>query len=240
MPEGAAERLRAHAVHVLTASGVAFDLAAVALLCAPRPEPRLVFALLAAPVLIDAVDGPLARRWDVKRWAPRIQGRTMDDIVDYLTFTFVPLVLAVRMEWLPAPAAAYAVVACMASLFGFANAGAKQEGEGFFLGFPSYWNVFVFYAGLWAERHGTALVGAACLALAALTVLPVRFIYPNLAPRPWRVPLLAGAALWLVLLAALLPGYPRPPAALVWASLVYPAFYVALSLALDARARRIR
>lgn len=232
--------LRALAVHVLTASGVAFDFVAVALLCAPRPEPRLVFALLMAPVLIDAVDGPLARRWDVARWAPRIQGRTMDDIVDYLTFTFVPLVLAVRMEWLPSPAAAYAVVACMASLFGFANAGAKQEGEGFFLGFPSYWNVFVFYAGLWAERQGTALVGAACLALAALTVLPVRFIYPNLAPRPWRLPLLAGAALWLVLLAALLPEYPRPPAALVWASLVYPAFYVVLSLALDARARRRR
>jgi phosphatidylcholine synthase len=142
------------------------------------------------------------------------------------------------MEWLPPPAAAYAIVACMASLFGFANVGAKQEGEGFFLGFPSYWNVFVFYAGLWAERHGTALVGAACLALSLLTVLPLRFVYPNLAPRPWRLPLLAGAVLWLALLAAMLPSYPRPPAALLWASLVYPLFYVALSLALDVRARR--
>jgi phosphatidylcholine synthase len=197
-----------------------------------------VFLLLMAPAVIDGVDGPLARRWDVRRWAPRIQGRTIDDIVDYLTFTFVPLVLAVRMGWLPAPAIGYAAVACTASLFGFANAAAKQESEGFFLGFPSYWNVFAFYAGLWAERHGPALAGAACLALSVLTVVPIRFLYPNLAPRPWRMPLLAGAALWLATLAAMLPSYPRPPAALVWASLAYPAFYVVLSVALDARARR--
>ncbi|HET8644339.1 MAG TPA: phosphatidylcholine synthase, partial [Vicinamibacteria bacterium] len=210
MSEGLA-RLRALAVHVFTASGVAFDLAAVGVLCSPRPEARLVFLLLMAPVIIDALDGPLARRLDVKRWTPRIQGRTIDDIVDYLTFTFVPLLLAWRMGWLPRPGFAYAAVACAASLFGFAHAGAKQEEDGFFLGFPSYWNVFAFYAGLWAERQGTALVGAACLLLSALTVLPVRFLYPNLAPRPWRAPLLAGALVWLVLLAAMLPSYPRPP-----------------------------
>lgn len=234
----AGARLRAFAVHVLTASGVAFDFAAMALVCSPRPDARLVFLLLMAPVVIDAVDGPLARRWDVKRWAARIEGRTMDDIVDYLTFTFVPLLLAFRMGWLPPPAGAYAVVACVASLFGFANTGAKQEGEGFFLGFPSYWNVFAFYAGIWAARHGTAVVGAACLALSVLTVLPVRFIYPNLAARPWRVLLQAGGLLWLALLAAMLRSYPRPPALMVWASLAYPAFYAALSVVLDVRGRR--
>jgi phosphatidylcholine synthase len=191
-----------------------------------------------APVVIDAVDGPLARRWDVKRWAARIQGRTIDDIVDYLTFTFVPLLLVCRMGWLPPPALAYAGVACMASLFGFANAGAKQEADGFFLGFPSYWNIFAFYAGLWAAHHGTGWVAAGCVALSALTVLPVRFIYPNLAPPPWRVPLLAGGLLWIVMLAAMLPSYPDPPRPLFWASLVYPVSYLLLSLVLDARTRR--
>ena len=236
--EAAWARLRAFSVHVLTASGVAFDFAAVALLSGPAPDPRVLFLLLMAPVVIDAVDGPLARRWAVARWAAPIQGRTIDDIVDYLTFTFVPLLLVWRMGWLPRPAAAYVVVACVASLFGFANAAAKQEDEGFFLGFPSYWNVFAFYAGLWAARHGTAPVAVACLLLSALTVLPVRFIYPNLAPRPWRAPLLAGAAVWLALLAAMLPSYPLPPAPLVWASLVYPAFYVGLSVVLDRCGRR--
>jgi phosphatidylcholine synthase len=188
--------------------------------------------------VIDAVDGPLARRWEVKRWAPNIQGRTIDDIADYLTFTFVPLLLAWRMGWLPPPALAYAGVACLSSLLGFANAGAKQEADGFFLGFPSYWNIFAFYAGLWAARHGTAAVGAACVVLSALTVLPVRFLYPNLAPRPWRGPLLVGGLLWIVMLAAMLPSYPDPPRLLFWASLVYPVSYVLLSFVLDARARR--
>jgi phosphatidylcholine synthase len=228
-------RLRAMSVHVLTASGVAFNFAAVAELCAARPDPRRVFLLLMAPVVIDAVDGPLARRWAVKRWAARIQGRTIDDIVDYLTFTFVPLLLAYRMGWLPWPAGAFVVIACMTSLLGFANASAKQEEDGFFLGFPSYWNVFAFYAGLWAVRYGPAVPGGVCLALSALTVLPVRFLYPNLAPRPWRAPLLIGAAAWLALLVAMLPSYPHVAPWLVWLSLVYPAFYVGLSLALQSR-----
>jgi phosphatidylcholine synthase len=229
-------RLRAYAVHALTASGVAFDLAAVGLLAAPVPNVRLVFVLLMAPVVIDAVDGPLARRWDVGRWAPRIHGRTIDDLVDYLTFTFVPLLLAWRMGWLPH--AAFAMVACMASLFGFANADAKQEQDGFFLGFPSYWNVFAFYAGLWAVHLGPALPGAVCLALSALTVLPVRFLYPNLAPRPWRTPLLIGSAVWLALLVAMLPSYPHTPLWLTALSLVYPLFYVVLSVRLDLQTRK--
>jgi phosphatidylcholine synthase len=230
--------VRAWAVHLLTASGVAFNFAALALLCRPQPDPRTFFLLLMAPVVIDAVDGPLARRWAVTRWAARIDGRTIDDIVDYLTFTLVPLLGAWRMGWLPWPAEAFAVAACMASLFGFANAAAKQEEDGFFLGFPSYWNVFAFYAGIWASAHGPLVPGVVCLLLSALTVLPVRFIYPNLAPPPWRWPVLAGSAVWLALLVLMLPAYPRPPLALAWASLAYPIFYVVLSLVLDRRARR--
>jgi phosphatidylcholine synthase len=76
------------------------------------------------------------------------------------------------------------------------------------------------------------------VALSALTVLPVRFIYPNLAPPPWRVPLLAGGLLWIVMLAAMLPSYPDPPRPLFWTSLVYPVSYLLLSLVLDARTRR--
>jgi phosphatidylcholine synthase len=231
-------RLRAFAVHVLTASGIAFDLLAVLEIVRPDPDATRVFLLLLAPVVIDAIDGPLARRFDVKRWAAGVDGRTIDDIVDYLTFTFVPLLLVWRMGWLPDPAAAYVVVALVASLLGFAHREAKQEAAGFFRGFPSYWNAYAFYAGLWAVEHGPMVPALVLLVLSALTVLPVRFLYPNLTPRPWRVPILAGAAVWAALLLAMLPSYPRPPAGLVWASLVYPAFYVALSVGLDARARR--
>jgi phosphatidylcholine synthase len=228
-------RLRAAAVHVYTASGVVLAFLATAEICSAEPDPRTVFILLALAVLVDATDGPLARRWEVKRWLPAIQGRTIDDIVDYLTYTFVPLLLVWRMGWVPEPALAWIAPALVASLFGFANSGIKDETGGFFLGFPSYWNVVAFYAGPLDRLYGPALNAALLLLLSVATLLPLRFLYPNLAPRPWRTPVILGALLWLGAMLAMLRDYPRVPAWAVWLSLLYPAFYVWLSLRLAAR-----
>ncbi len=232
-----AARARAAAVHLYTASGIALAFLATVEICAPAPDPRVVFLLLALAVLVDATDGPLARRWEVKRWLPTIQGRTIDDIVDYLTYTFVPLLLVWRMGWVPEPAVLWIVPALVASLFGFANTGIKDEAGGFFLGFPSYWNVVAFYAGPIHYHYGAAPNAAALLLLALATLLPLRFLYPNLTPRPWRLPVIVGALLWLGAMLALLPDYPRVSAWAVWLSLLYPAFYVALSFRLAARRR---
>jgi phosphatidylcholine synthase len=225
-------RFRAASVHLYTASGVALGFLAAMEICAAAPDPRLVFLLLAVAVLIDATDGPLARRWEVKRWLPMIEGRTIDDLVDYLTYTFIPLLLVWRMGWLPEPAAVWIIPALLASLFGFANAGAKDEAGGFFLGFPSYWNIVAFYAGYVHELYGPWVNAAVFLLLALLTVLPVRFLYPNLAPARWRAPLILGALLWLGGMLWMLGDYPRSPAWVAWVSLVYPAFYVWLSFRL--------
>lgn len=230
------ERVRGYAVHLYTASGIVLAALAAAEIFSARPNPRLVFVLFAAATLVDASDGFLARRWEVKRTAPEIDGRTIDDIVDYITFTFLPLLLVWRMGWVPDPALLWISPALIASLFGFANAGAKDEGGGFFRGFPSYWNVVAFYAGLlhpWVSA--TMLV-----ALAVLTVLPVRFIYPTLAPRPWRVPLLVGAFAWLAFMLATLPDYPDVAPWLLWLSLSYPLLYALLSWHLSRRDRRMR
>ena len=229
---------RAYAVHVYTASGVVFAFLAAAETTRPAPDPRWVFLWLLIAGLIDATDGPLARRWHVKTRAPLIEGRTIDDIVDYLTFTFLPLLLVWRMGWLPEPAALWVAPALVASLMGFANAGAKNEEAGFFLGFPSYWNLVAFYLGLWYVMIGPWINAVVIVALTVLTVLPVRFIYPNLAPRPWKLPVMVGALVWMGLLVAMLPAYPLVPQWLVWASLVYPLFYAVLSLYLDPHRRR--
>ena len=164
---------------------------------------------------------------------PRIDGRTIDDIVDYLTFTFIPLLLLWRMGWVPAPAAAWIAPALVTSLLGFANVGAKQESSGFFLGFPSYWNVYALYAGIACARWGPWLPGLGVLVFAALTVMPVRFVYPNLAPRPWRAWIIGGAIAWTAVLAAMLPAYPRASGGMLALSLVYPVFYFAVSAHLD-------
>lgn len=239
IPPTFSQRLRANSVHVYTASGVVFAFAAAMEICSAAPDPRKVFGLLFAAVLVDATDGTLARRWHVKVWAAAIDGRTIDDIVDYLTYTFLPLLLMWRMNWLEGSVAVWVIaVALIASLFGFSNRAAKDESGGFFLGFPSYWNVVAFYGGLWRIPEGGLINTAVVLALAILTVLPVRFLYPNLAPRPWRTPILAGAALWVVALVAILWLYPHPPLWLVGVSLLYPLFYGAVSIAIDRRGSR--
>lgn len=234
------QRTLAHGVHLLTASGVVFALLAAIEIVSDHCDPRIVFAWFCGATLVDAIDGPLARRFQVKQRAPRYDGRTIDDIIDYLTFTFLPLLLIWRMDWLPGPAAAAGLVALamLVSLLGFANVAAKQERRGFFLGFPSYWNVVAFYAGLWFAHAGPWPNAIMLVTLTILTVVPIRFVYPNLAPPPWRRPVLVGAYLWLALLLAMLPWYPDLPLWLVALSLVYPVLYTAVSICLDVRARR--
>jgi phosphatidylcholine synthase len=233
-------RARAVLVHLYTASGILLAFLATAEICSPAPDVGVVFGLLTTAVLVDATDGTLARRWEVKRWLPVIDGRTIDDLVDYLIYTFVPLLLVWRMGWLPEPGLLWVAPALVASLFGFANTGAKDESAGFFLGFPSYWNVVAFYAGLAQRYYGPWVNAIALLLLALLTVLPVRFLYPNLAPHPWRTPLIVGALVWLVVLLVILAEYATAPAGLAWLSLLYPLFYVWLSLRLDRRPSPIR
>jgi phosphatidylcholine synthase len=235
------KKIRAYGVHAFTASGIVFAFLAVAELFVPSPDPRWVFGWLAIAGAIDAADGPLARLWDVKTHAARIGGDSIDDIVDYLTFTFIPLLLVWRMDWLPDPATLWVVLAMGASLFGFANTRAKQTEAGFFLGFPSYWNIVAYYVGILVVQFGEVgaiLSAAAVVGFTVLTVLPVRFIYPNQVAPPWRLPIVVGGIGWVALLLALLPIYPAVPLGWLALSLIYPAFYFGLSGYLDITTRQ--
>ena len=238
-------KTRAYLVHVFTASGVGFAFLAMAEVVGTTLDPRWVFGWLTLAVAIDVADGPLARLWDVQSYAPRIMGGTIDLIVDYLTFTFIPLVLVWRMDWLPGWDGLWVTLAMVASLFGFANTSAKQAEDGFFLGFPSYWNVVAYYIGLLSVEYGTAggyVSLGALLALSVLTLVPVRFVYPNRVSMPWRALVTVGGVLWLGLLLALLPTFHELPAWggdwVLWLTFVFPAFYFGLSGWLDWTDRR--
>ena len=227
----------AYAVHLLTASGILLLFLAAMEIASPGPRPVRVFLWLIGATLVDAIDGPLARRYHVKRFAPSIDGRTMDDIIDFLGFTFLPLFLVWRMDWLPGqPHLAWLWIApaLLASLFGFANLEAKDESGGFFRGFPSYWNILALYMGLSVAAlpaAGPWLNAGLLLFFAGLTVAPVWFVYPNLAPRRWRTFVLGGALLWMALAIAMLPFYPdRVPGWLILLSLVYPVLYILISI----------
>lgn len=239
--------VRAYCVHLLTASGIVAMLLAVMEIARSDPRPAWVFLWLAIALVIDSIDGPLARRAQVKTWAAAIDGRKIDDIVDYLGFTFIPLVLVWRMGWVPGAASIswlWIVPALLTSLFGFAHTGAKDESGGFFRGFPSYWNICAFYFGLFAAALPSAgpwINATLLLTLAALTVAPIWLIYPNLAPAPYRWPILGGAIIWLILLVAMLPLYPsRVPGWLTLVSLLYPIFYFAISFFLAPLSHRGR
>ncbi|KLU06033.1 Phosphatidylcholine synthase [Rhodopirellula islandica] len=222
----------AYGVHMFTASGIIPAAFAMHEITQPDCDPRWVFGWLLLTTLIDAVDGPLARRFHVKTRAPAIDGRTIDDLLDYLTFAFIPLMLAWRMGWMPVGFGFTVSLAMGASLFGFAHREAKDERHGFFRGFPSYWNIAVFYAGIMHAWWGPWPVAVLLWLLAGLTVAPIHLIYPNQAPRRHRRWLLLGSAVWSLALLAMLPSYPQPPMWLAFLSLVYPIVYVAISIRL--------
>jgi phosphatidylcholine synthase len=143
------------------------------------------------------------------------------------------------MNWVPEPAGLWVAPAMVASLFGFANTGAKDEANGFFLGFPSYWNIVAIYVGVWHASVGPWPGAIAIALLTILTVLPVRFLYPNLAPPPWKWPTMIGALIWMGFIVAIVIRYPYPPRWVTWVSLIYPALYAALSVWVDAQQRRV-
>jgi phosphatidylcholine synthase len=230
------QKLLAYAVHLYTAMG----LLCAALIAADivGQNYRRAFLWMIVAVLIDATDGTFARKFRVKEIVPHIDGRKLDDIVDYLNYTFLPLLMIVAADWLPWPGWLWASIPLVASVFAFVNTGAKEESNGFFLGFPSYWNVFAFYTAVWFSEFARGIVLAIALVLSVLSVLPLRFVYPNQAPR-WRKQFVYGALAWLATVAAILWYYPQQPIppVLLWVSAVYPVLYVVASLYLDWRLR---
>ena len=223
-------RALAMSVHLGTASGALWALLSLEAIFVENY--RLAFFWMFVAMVVDSVDGPLARWVDVKRHAPQIDGARLDDVIDYINYTFVPVVLLIHAGWLPDPAPLWAGVPLVASALAFSNTGAKDTEEGFFLGFPSYWNVFAFYVVVAAPDGSEWYVLLLTVALSALSVMPIRFVYPNRFDR-LRWFFIGGGMVWIALILFIALLYPDAPRLLVLASLVYPALYVVLSLWLD-------
>jgi len=217
-------------VHVFTASGAV--LAFLATLAAIDGDVRAAFLWLLGAVAVDAADGWLARLARVAERLPGISGARLDDLVDYLTYVFVPMLVVWRAELLPdAWAPPVVAIVLVASAVGFARENAKTA-DHFFTGFPSYWNIVALYllvGGLPPAANAGVLV-----TLAALVFAPTGFVYPTRTPALRGLTLALGAV-WGVAILVIVLALPDPPRWLVWASLGYPVYYVVLSLALDAR-----
>jgi phosphatidylcholine synthase len=233
-PRSAARLAAAWAVHVLTASGALVGLAALLEVAAGRL--RAAALLMLVGLFIDSVDGTLARAARVSEVVPRIDGRRLDDIVDYLNYVIVPAVFLVAAGAVAHWAVAGAAV--LASAYGFSQEDAKTEDE-FFLGFPSYWNVLAIY--LWGLGIGPGAGSALVLGFAAAVFVPIKYLYPSRTPVLRRTTAI-GAAVWLALIVFAVAsrsdaGDPLPasnPLAqlpLLELSLLFPAWYLGLSFA---------
>jgi phosphatidylcholine synthase len=232
-PGGPRAVLAAWCVHAYTATGVV--LAMLIVMAAWTGDVERALWLGLAALVVDGTDGMLARGLEVKRNVPGFDGALLDNIVDYLTYAFVPMVLLWTNGYLGDGfwATVLAVLPLVASAYQFCGVNAKTS-DHLFLGFPSYWNVVAFYVVVF--DLSLAVVAALLVTCAVLVFVPVGYVYPSRTEtlRPLTLVLTTG---WLLSYAFLLAGLPSPSRAWAVVSLAYVAYYVALSLYLTLRRR---
>jgi len=224
--------IRAWSVHAYTGTGAI--LAFVAAWGVVHGYDRLALGAMFVATIVDATDGVLARRARVKDVLPAIDGGRIDDIVDYLTFVFVPMLLLEAAGGLYALAVVPVVgIVLLSSLYGFVAPDAKTS-DHFFTGFPSYWNIVVLYLLLFRVPPGANAV--VLLVLSGLIFVRIGYVYPSRTKEMMAVTLILGA-LWTAAIGVIIWLWPDPPRWLAIASLAFPVYYLVLSLALHFRRR---
>jgi phosphatidylcholine synthase len=217
-------------VHLYTASGAVVGFFTV--LCLEQANFKDAFLLMALAVFIDASDGALARAARVKELIPWFDGDMLDAIVDYFNYVIVPCLFLLRADLLPpADARWLAALPLFASAYGFCQKDAKTA-DYFFLGFPSYWNIVVFY--LYVLKTPLWINAFLIIALSILVFVPIKYIYPSRSPR-FRASVNLLGGLWGIAVLWTIFKLPEPPRILLFASLLFPAYYTALSLWLELR-----
>ena len=186
-------RHKALSVHLLTATGAVLSM--LAMLAAVEEKWSLMFLWLVVALVVDGIDGPLARRYDVKIHSPNYDGVLMDLIIDYLTYVFIPAYALFKSGLLSGWTGWFAIIVIVyGSVIYFADSRMKTK-DNSFSGFPGCWNmvVLVLFA---TDPHWTVIL----LIVVTLTVamfLPIKFIHPVRTER-WRAISLPVAILWCV------------------------------------------
>ena len=207
-------------VHVFTSLGSVCALFATLAVLDRAYE--LVFVWLSVALVIDAVDGAMARAVDIETHVPRFSGERLDLVIDYLTYVFVPVLALLRAEilagWLGHLVAGLIL---LSSLYHFADTDSKAD-DNCFVGFPAVWNIVAFCLFAW----GTPPLAAAMisLVLVALAFVPMHWIHPMRVGQffvPSLVVTGAGllAGVWILLTG--FPGALVPASVLAVASLYF-------------------
>ena len=168
------EKIAAWAVHGFTGSGAVLGL--LAIIAILNSDAVGAFLWLGLALLIDGIDGTLARKVDVSKLTPNIDGTILDSVVDYLNYVIIPSLMIYWFQMVPlwfeliAPSA---IILC--SLYTFANLKMKTE-DYYFRGFPAVWNIAVLYFFiLGTHEYINIIVIVVCI---ILTFTPVKFVHP--------------------------------------------------------------
>jgi phosphatidylcholine synthase len=230
---GRSATARAFSVHIFTALGAAVAL--IALIEAVREQWPAMFLWLGVALVIDAVDGTLARRFDVANVLPNWSGDALDLVVDYVTYVFIPAYAIVAGDlmppWLAMPLGAAVVIS--GALY-FADRRMKTD-DYHFRGFPALWNIVAFYLFLLQPQP---LVAAALVALfVIMTFLPIHVVHP-MRVRRRRLLTIASMGLWAALAVfAVLRNFDVSPAVAV--TLVAIGLYVLAADGVDRLLARV-
>ncbi len=184
-------KFRAYSVHLFTATGAV--LAMLAMLAAVDEKWSLMFLWLVVAFAVDGIDGPLARKYNVKTNAPLIDGVLLDLIIDYLTYVFIPAFALFKSGLLPGWTGWVSIILItFASALYFSDSRMKTK-DNSFSGFPGCWNMLVLV--LFALQPNFWVMLALISALAVAMFLPLRFVHPVRTAR-WRVVTMPMALAW--------------------------------------------
>lgn len=215
----------AYGVHAFTATGAIWGLLAIFAVFEGNYKMMIVWMIVA--MLVDGFDGALARWADVKKYASGVDGALLDNILDYLNYVVVPAIFMIHTDLLPESMKwLTACLILLTSAYQFTQTDAKTD-DHHFKGFPSYWNVAALYMLL---MNLPQWVNFGFLMLFNIMVfIPIKYIYPT-RNTFFRALTLALTYLYGAIGIWGLIQYPNHPQWVAWASLIYVAYYIILSV----------
>lgn len=225
--------IRAWMVHFYTSLGIIAALLALTAIFKGSIQEMVVF--LAIANIIDATDGALARHWNVKRFAASFDGRKLDDIIDYINYTFLPVFFCYRFGLVLETAGVVVLgVVLIFSIYGFCNQSAKTS-DGFFTGFPNFWNVLVVYLYLFgfSPEVNTLIL----LFFALMIWVPIKYV--SFSTVPFRRLTILMSIVYAIISIIIVITFNRVDMRLVWLSLIGPIYYFAISFYLHFKEQRL-
>ena len=197
--------ITAWAVHAFTLTGIIW--ATLAMLALADNQPKLMWLYLGIALVVDGVDGSMARAAEVGKYAPNFDGVILDSIIDYLTWTFIPALFMFKTGLLGEGAwgVFLLVLINLTSMFCYANAQMKTN-DYYFMGFPAAWNIVAL--ALWFMNPSLLATSIIVIIFSILTWAPIAFVHPFRVKRLMPVNIIAAIA-WVATSAMMVISYPE-------------------------------